>query len=464
MTENSSPEKTGTGGDKAGPDIKALLKTVEQRVAQKRDLGEYSDAEIRRIEKAVVELAPPLEDSSEAEMAIHHGKLQNTWIPMDFGVTTHRSGQAGQLVLKAKRVLHKALGFITGIQFAQQTRFNDELVKLLNIMIPHHQALRQRMPLAEKRLDDLEDTCRDLAAQIREQTRHHMDKQEQLDRLKESDEYLNRMHGRDYARMETLLSQLKDLLNSQAQKGQIPDQALDMAAQARSEARGAAYLEFEDRHRGPAEKLAELHQVYMPIFKAACGGGLPLVDIGCGRGEFMESARDAGLSVKGLDMNPEMVATCQAKGLEAVEDDAVSFLRAQPDNSLGGIMMAQVIEHLSVEQLTETVSLAALKLAPGGAFVAETVNPACLTTFCGAFYLDITHQNPIHPEAARFLWQWAGLKDVDLIFLSPYPPEALLNMLPADEQHGLAQVFNDNMDRLNKLLYGYQDYAVVGRK
>ena len=440
------------------PDVQALLEAVEERVAQKKASGQYDPAEIRKVEEAVVELAPPVEDGAEAEMGIHHSKLQNTWNPKDFGVTTHRTGPKGELVIKAKRLLHKALGFITGILLARQTTFNDELVKLLNILVPHHQALRQRMPLAEKRLDGLEDLSRDLSAQLREQAKRTT---EELKRLGEITDYLNRSNGQDHSRMEAIVAELQDVLA--AQKAAAP-QAPGLAAQARDESRGAAYLAFEDRHRGSAEKVSEIQKAYLPIFKPTCSGEAPLVDLGCGRGEFLLMAKDAGMKVMGVDLNPEMAAACQAAGLDVAEEDAVSFLRRQPDNSLGGVLMAQVIEHLSVNQLTEVISLAALKLAPGGAFVAETVNPACLTTFCGAFYLDITHQNPIHPEAARFLWQWAGLNEVDIIYLSPYPPEALLSMLPAREKDALAGVFNDNMDRLNKLLYGYQDYAVVGRK
>ena len=148
-------------------------------------------------------------------------------------------------------------------------------------------------------------------------------------------------------------------------------------------------------------------------------------------------------------------------------------MRGLEDDSLGGVLMAQVIEHLTLDQLMELVSLCVLKLKPGGAFIAETVNPQCLTTFSGAFYLDLTHNKPIHPEAARFLWRWAGLGDVEIMYLSPYPDEHLLEMAPATETpsgpagrgpQATAEALNRNMQRLNQLLFGFQDYAVAGRK
>jgi SAM-dependent methyltransferase len=445
-------------------DVKALMAEVRNRVEAKKQSGEYDPAEIRDVEDAIINLMPAREDGAEAELQIHHGKLQNLWNPKDFGVDTHRVGKAGELIVKAKRLLHKALSPISGILFAQQTKFNDEMIKALNILIPHHQALRERMPQAERRLDVVEDLGREYRA-YGSQTREGFRKiQLQIDELKETANYLQRTTGKDHSRLDITLAKLQDLVSQQAQAGGASPDAAEVISQERDAARGASYVAFEDKHRGSKEKVQELQQVYLPIFKKSVTPDAPLVDLGCGRGEFLELAKDAGLSVKGVDLNPEMAAHCRDIGLDVQEGDAMGFLRSVPDNSLGGILAAQVIEHLSLQQLTEMVSLAFAKLKPGGALVAETVNPACLTTFCGAFYLDLTHNKPIHPEAARFLWQWAGLTEVDIMYLSPYPPEALLGLLPEDQKTQFSEVFNQNMDRLNQLLYSCQDYAVVGFK
>ena len=136
--------------------------------------------------------------------------------------------------------------------------------------------------------------------------------------------------------------------------------------------------------------------------------------------------------------------------------------------SLGGIFLSQVIEHLDPEILRDLVRTAFLKLAPGGALLAETINPQCLTTFSGAFYLDLSHHNPIHPEAARFLWESLGFRQVEILYVSPYPQEMRLEeMVRRDDEtyeDEIARVLNENIQRLNALLYGYQDYAVVGYK
>jgi len=233
----------------------------------------------------------------------------------------------------------------------------------------------------------------------------------------------------------------------------------------RAASRGAAYLAFEDLHRGTREEIKRRQSVYLPHFRLSVGPEAPLLDLGCGRGEFLELCREAGLPARGVDVNPAMVAFCREQGLEVSEADVLAYLRALPEGGLGGILLSQVIEHLDLDQLTELVALCAKKLAPGGTLIAETINPQSLSTFAGAFYVDLTHNKPVHPEAARFLWRWAGLGDVQILQLSPVGPEGQLEPLPGGTgAPEVAGAFNRNVARLNQLLYGPLDYAVVGRK
>jgi len=459
MTDQS---KTPPQGEK-GLDLKALLAEVERSVADKKAQGIYDPAEVRRVEEAQVELVPQAGEDAPDQMSLHHARLQGLWEANLFGVTTHRAGPKGRLIVGAKKFIHKLTRPFLNIWLARQVTFNDELVKLLNLLLPHlamqHADLRrdleqtrldaqERQGRAEKRLDVLEEMGRSLAEIRREVA------------LLQS---MAKKSGQGEGKTELLLARLQEILEKQAAAGTVSAETARAVAAERSRSRGAAYLAFEDMHRGSREEIRRRQEVYLPIFKDSVSQEKPLLDLGCGRGEFLELVREAGISAKGVDLNPEMVAACRQAGLDVVEGDAVEFLRGLPEQSLGGIMAAQLIEHLTLDELTELVNLCAAKLAPGGALVAETVNPQCLTTFSGAFYLDLTHQKPIHPEAARFLWRWAGLDQVEIMYLSPYPPEVRLETDTA-LQGNLAEVFNRNMSRLNDLLYSYQDYAVVGRK
>jgi O-antigen chain-terminating methyltransferase len=227
----------------------------------------------------------------------------------------------------------------------------------------------------------------------------------------------------------------------------------------------AAYVRFEDRHRGTREEIRHRQRAYLDLF----AGAGPVLDVGCGRGEFLELCREIGVEARGIDIDPAMVARCREAGLAADEGDALAHLERLPDGALGAIFCAQVIEHLPAEALIALVRLAHRKLRPGGVLLCETPNPACLTVFSGAFYVDLSHVKPIHPEAARFVLEAAGFRDVEIRYVNPVPPDGKLQRLEPlwymrrYEEAFLGQI-NDNFERLNQLLWGAQDYAVIGRR
>ena len=177
-----------------------------------------------------------------------------------------------------------------------------------------------------------------------------------------------------------------------------------------------------------------------PIFKDR----EPVLDIGCGRGEFLELLKEAGIQASGVDTNQEMIRHCRSKGLEASSGDGLTYLKGLSDQSLGGIFLSQVIEHLAPEALRELVRVGFAKLRPGGILMAETINPQCLSTFSGAFYLDLSHKNPIHPEAARYLLESLGFRQVELLYVSPFPEEMKLKEMVRREDDS----YEDELGRI----------------
>ncbi len=445
------------------PSVEDLLAEVDRAVEEKKAQGLYDPEEVRRIDQMSVNFVQAVEDGAEAELALRSANLQKLWDAKQSGITTHRGGMAGRIIVALKKLLHRLSSFPLGVWLARQVQFNDELVKLTNVLVPQHTDLRHRMNHNEKRLDEVEYANRALHAELARLG-------DLLRGLKDADRHaearisgLERAAGSERAQMEESLARIQAMLEELAQGGVVSAEAAGAVAAERRRSRGSGYLTFEDMHRGDRQEIKQRQSVYLPYFQESVTAEAPLLDIGCGRGEFLEAAREADLPARGVDLNPEMVAFCRKQGLEVAEGDAVAYLRDLPDASLGGILAAQLIEHLELDQLTELVSLCSAKLKPGGVFIAETVNPQCLTTFSGAFYLDLTHIKPIHPEAARFLLRWAGLGQVEVVYLSPYPPDHRLESFPETDD-GLAGVVNRNVERLNALLYSHQDYAVVGRK
>jgi SAM-dependent methyltransferase len=218
------------------------------------------------------------------------------------------------------------------------------------------------------------------------------------------------------------------------------------------------YAAFEARFRGPEADIKERQRVYVPCFEGAAS----VVDLGCGRGEFLELLREHGIPAQGVDLDLDMVLLCRDKGLDVVREEAFSSLAARADDSVGGIFSAQFIEHLEPARIVELVKLAHRKLAPGGCLALETPNPACLMVFADSFYRDFSHVQPIHSDTMKFLLEARGFRDVEVKALAPVDPSMRVPPLPGDDP--ALVLFNQGIERLNALLFGFQDYGVIGRK
>jgi SAM-dependent methyltransferase len=141
----------------------------------------------------------------------------------------------------------------------------------------------------------------------------------------------------------------------------------------------------------------------------------PIVDIGCGRGEFLDLLAGEGIHATGVDLDPGMVDICRGKGYEVTAADALDYLRALEDGSLGTVFSAQFIEHLSPPDIVEYLRDAQRVLRGDGVFIAETVNPHSIQAF-KTFWTDLTHRAPIFPEVAVALCRQAGFERALVVF------------------------------------------------
>ncbi len=219
------------------------------------------------------------------------------------------------------------------------------------------------------------------------------------------------------------------------------------------------YVGFERRFRGdPEDVLRTLSERYLDLL----AGSAPVLDVGCGRGELLSALAERGVACSGVDLDAGMVAEARAAGLDVAEGDAVAHLRSLPEASLGSIIAVHVAEHLPLPALIDLLELAASRLRPGGLLVAETPNPASLVVLGNSYILDPTHVWPLHPSLLTFLCERAGFRDVELRFHAPAEAYHLprLDVPPGAEWAGPV---NDAVDRLNDVLFGPQEYAVVAR-
>lgn len=221
-----------------------------------------------------------------------------------------------------------------------------------------------------------------------------------------------------------------------------------------------AYRLYEDQWRGSAEGIAAAQAEYVSLLQLQLEKLSPerreVLDIGFGRGEFLKALKSKGYGAVGVDINGSSIVEAREAGLEVEEGDAIEYLSAQPDNRFGAITAFQVVEHLSVDALRELTRLVCAKLAPGGVALFETINPGTFAAFRW-FYMDLSHTRLIPPESLRFLCECAGMEHLETRLIHP----------PADYER-LAETGDDtereNIRRLNKALFGPQDYYLLVRK
>lgn len=226
------------------------------------------------------------------------------------------------------------------------------------------------------------------------------------------------------------------------------------AAAPTSDALDAYYVAFEDCFRGSPDEIKERLAVYLEHLRVAgvAAMGKPVLDLGCGRGEWLELLGEASLPAYGIDLNTVNVARCREAGLDVRGEDAVGHLRSLPNGSLAAVTAFHLIEHLPFELLVELVEEAHRVLAPGGLLIAETPNPENVLVGSLTFYNDPTHRHPIPPGVARFLLQNRGFMGTEVLRLHPRPDS---DRVPAGSELAV---------RFNELFYGAQDYAVIGRR
>jgi SAM-dependent methyltransferase len=355
-----------------------------------------------------------------------------------FPIRSHR-GVLGGLIVGLKRLLRPFVSFPQADLWERQRIFN---LVLLEYLQRGDEIRRVVLDSHEPRFAHLEAVWRDGLAEVME----HNDAL-----FARADQKLDRV------RRETreVWSRLGAALAA-AGTGGAPAMA---AAHAEHD-----YLEFEQRFRGTPQEIAERFQIYLDLLR----GRGEILDLGCGRGEALRVLRAAGLVARGVDGSRAMVEACRRDGLAVEHGDLFATLERAAEGSLGAVVSFHVIEHLPAETLDRLVRLAWRALAPGGVLLLETPNPLSVVVAARNFWIDPTHRRPVHPETLAHLYRAAGFDPVERLDLHPFGaperlPEVDVEELP-ESARALALEVNLLRDRLDDLLFGAQDYALVGSR
>jgi 2-polyprenyl-3-methyl-5-hydroxy-6-metoxy-1,4-benzoquinol methylase len=304
----------------------------------------------------------------------------------------------------------------------------------------------QRVVALEQGVDSLRSMVlkqEEILSDMRESTKHVVQMERVLSRVKT-----------DLILQERRITMLLEEARKRLPAPLTPDQLQNMVAED-PHILDSLYVTFEDQFRGSAAEIQERLRVYLPILQEArlnTDEG-PIVDLGSGRGEFLQLLQEEGIRAQGVDLNRVCIEACQQLNLNVIESDAIAYLRGLPDNSIGAVTGFHLIEHLPFAEFVNLLDETVRVLQPGGVAIFETPNPANVLVGSHFFYFDPSHRNPLPSATVKFMAEARGLCRVEIMPLHP-SAEAMR------VEEGDLEVAK----RFNEYFFGPQDYAVVGWK
>lgn len=275
---------------------------------------------------------------------------------------------------------------------------------------------------------------------------------EQQETLKSAESRLRR----EVERFQTQLQQVRAELTLQGRNMNVmlqpANETRPPAKQDQSRRHDALYAALEDRFRGARDDVKERLSFYLQFIKGnAVVSEAAVLDIGCGRGEWLEILRENDIKASGVDTNRVLIEQCRERGLEVAEEDLLVYLRGLPDQSLGAVTGFHIIEHVSLDQLLGLLDEVMRVLIPGGVAIFETPNPDNVLVGSNYFYFDPTHRHPLPSQLMHFLLDTRGFQRVEVINLHPWDSARV---------KGDAELAN----RFNDYFFGPMDYAILGWK
>jgi len=348
-------------------------------------------------------------------------------------------GALNSLIQLLKRLAARLLDW----HVREQVEFNRSVVRALSATLEaldeNNRALAELHGVLQQRLAQLEISFRDLTRRQHEEFR--------LSAERSALEIQQRL----WQDLEKVRIEFERLIHSELRLLRQRAARLDPVAPPAAPAVQASEppvdpLAFALRFRGSEEEIRRRQAFYLPYFRRAG----QILDLACGRGEFLELLREAGVNARGVDLDPACVEICRAKGLDVEQRGAFDCLEQLPPSTLDAIFCSHFVEHLPAAQVPKLIRLASSRLVPGGLLAVETPNPQCLATLAAAFYADPTHQRPLPAPLLRFYFEEAGFGGIEVHPLSPasevYP-----------ELAALPDAFRD-------AFFGGMDYAILGRR
>lgn len=467
-------------------DVTKIMEQIRENI-KKRNMPDEELPDLNEIRTKLNNASSEVYNKDELEQNIRLNNMR--WnIILDKPITSHRK-YIGKYIVFCKRILRKILKWHMESLFGQQIEFNSSVTRSLN-------EINNFVKSTEERLSNYEKQVKELISIIEEKEKKiaylekslHDEKQKvgkKIDEIKESSDrgkfnenlYLKLSELKDEIyenkiNFDNELKNIKDEIMKNKRKRNLNNARLkrlekrlknikdtcDYSKESQEEYKFDYFL-FENKFRGKEENIKEKFRSYVHYFE----GKQNVLDIGCGRGEFLELLTEKGISCKGIDINQDMYLYCKKKGLNVEQIDMFAYLKDIDNRSLGGIFLGQVIEHLPIKDIIKLVRLAYQKLQSGAYFIAETINPQCLLVFTDSYFLDPFHIKLVHPETIKFILEMEGFNNIEIMYTSKVDENLRIPKLEFKSGEDIDE-FNNSIEKLNDIIYGYRDYAIIGRK
>jgi O-antigen chain-terminating methyltransferase len=388
----------------------------------------------------------------------------------------------GRFLIKGRQIVHGEVRRYVDPIVHKQTVFNQSTEHVLNCLVQNEKELDEKISDAVKERDafiskintKLENTTNELKNSTQELEKKAQELEDTIQKhenqIQELEKKAQELENQIYEDVQNAVIAINTDIDKKAWLAQVlKERVQNGLVQKRAPAVSTSkenmnYFLFEERFRGSREEIKKRQLAFLSYFENCAR----VLDIGSGRGEFLEILKDHNIGGIGVDSDPDMVAYCRSRQLVVEQLDAIAYLETLEDNSLDGIFIDQVVEHLEPEYLIRLLVLCYKKLKDGYYIIVETVNPLSLVAFFN-FYLDMSHQKPVHPYTLKFLLESSQYREIELKYYSEIPEKAKLQKInqydPCTEnERQFLGNYNYNIDLLNLLLWGPMDYAAIGKK
>lgn len=440
----------------------------------KRNIQKKNEMNIRPGVETSVPYGNTLENNSgvkasvlkDLENAYLNCSIQNT----TYSINSHRPF-VGEFFVRGRELVNGEIRRYVDPIIIKQENFNRNVVRILNENIKNDSLLATEVDSLQNSSNEIEKQTREIISECKkeiEELRKILN--EQVTECKKEIENLFSQLSKDLSsRIDEKIDNVfyvffKDIENKiwLAKLLEETDNRSAFLPKTENTIFEINYSKFNEMFGGSDEEIKNIYRQFLNLFK----GCENVLDIGSGRGFFLELLKDHGIKSYGIDVNDDLIEYCKRKGLDVQKDDAYSHLDRLEDNSLDGIFMAHVIEHLPKEEVVHLIKLFSKKLRENSYLVIALPNILNMSVSSNTFYLDPTHINHLHPEVLKFLLRENGFRDIQERFYQPFPAESKLSKIDylEGEKGTYFEDINRNFDLLNQVLFGYRDYAVIAKK